>query len=685
MDPTDPMNPSGFSPWSWIPSSWMQPAPANDELPPIGSPAPVEAPPVPAPQEAAPPAPMQPGLPIPARAVESAPMPEVDAVSGVDALPPMPPQPEEPAPEVPQPEAPPSAYIDPLDPSTWSKPVGAADLYAMAKRDPVAYAQHTAAMDDAANREADRQAKEAEERTLVEREQNERDLKDALAEAQKRQQALMNTEIDPGRFRKNQTIPQSIASFLSVVIGGLYQARKGGPNIGLEMLDKAIEQDIAAQTANLNKERNAITMLRETGMSDFEAREAIRIGAYKQALAQIESKKQDFDPAGSTARRLTEQQLEIEGRIAQSAEAARRAFVDEELKRRKDQRETLETMAKLREADAKYAAQMNRMSGGGGTSTKPEDVPQSPDYFAAKYGEEGRPPTAMSEKEYATKWLPTAKKVQDLGAEGRRTQLEREVPGLKQADGSPFIARGTPESVELLRKKVAATKTVVRLMDEALRIRTGWTSDTAQSEEWQQLKANWAAAQGVAKDVLGLGALSGPDMELVNRFIGSNDPTGFRDPDAGIKKARQNLINLTRDSLEGAGFTGKFDIPRTNLSAPVESPSDRAFKKSQRITPAFEQVAKSGGDLSLDDVVPPDVQNTIVGLAAAARDADNEKEREEALKKLQNLVDTGGNEGIKQAARNALLHVGTESTSFDEAAGRSSQTARETIPPPRGK
>jgi len=123
-------------------------------------------------------------------------------------------------------------------------------------------------------------------------------------------------------------------------------------------------------------------------------------------------------------------------------------------------------------------------------------------------------------------------------------------------------------------------------MDEARRLRTGWTSDTANSEEWQQLKANWASATGVAKDLLGLGALSGPDMELVGKFLGTADPTQWKDPDAGIKKARENVLNIANDKLRAYGFDGTYSPPdlgkpKEALSAPGEEDFKSVMKGAQ--------------------------------------------------------------------------------------------------------
>jgi hypothetical protein len=285
-----------------------------------------------------------------------------------------------------------------------------------------------------------------------------------------------------------------------------------------------------------------------------------------------------------------------------------------------------------------------------------------------------------------------------------KEEAERGIAGLKQSDGRPFIAQGTPEEVGQLRKRVAATKTVVRILDKIDRTRTGWSSDLAKSDEWKQLKTEWAAAKGVAKDVLGLGALSGPDEALIENFLsGGIDPTGMRDPGPGLERARQNMLDMTSDSLETAGYDGKFNIPKPKLGPAISNPSDERFKRAQQ-KPMLESLINAtagevkgkttaelakpfvapGDDPTLDNVVLPEVRREIDALVNAAR-GDNPAKASEAIEKLGSLVETGGNSGTKRAARAALEAAGKPTESYEEITGRTSQGARETVPPPRGK
>ncbi len=672
--------------------------------PPMQAAAP-ELPPVEIPPEAGA---MQPGLGIPVQTAENAiadvQLPAFDAMnpatwagSGQPIEVPLPAGDGQGEPGAP---LPPDPYFDPMAPSTWTNPVGAGDLHEMAKRDPVAYAQHLGAMDQVrADEQLTREAAVATENRVKE-EQNYQDLWDSQNEANALRDKLLNTKIDANRWRNSRSAPQSVAAFLSVVIGGLYQARKGGPNIGLQIIDQAIDRDIAEQQSNLEGQRNALSDLRASGLSDFQAKQAYRIATYQHALEGVKTSMQDYDPAGTTARSLAQQAIEIESRIGQSAEVGRRAKLDEELKRRKDDRETIETLAKMRKSDAETAKLLARGTGGGGGG----GGKQQPEFFEAMGLR--RPPIAMTDKEYKT-WLGNSRagaeltKAEQEAVAGKsqgmsKEEADRGVGGLKQSDGRPFVAQGTAEAVEGLRKRVAATKTVVRILDQIERTRTGWSPDVTKSAEWKQLKADWAAAKGVAKDVLGLGALSGPDEALIENYLGGLDPTGMRDPGPGLTRARSNMLNMVNDDLVGKGYDGRFDIQKPNLSAVEETPSDARYKAAQKAATNTDVIQASGGKAvgttsadrnapyvaagdkpTLDNVVLPQVRREIDALEGAAKKGDTE-----AIEKLAALAgDKGGNSGVRKAAEAALFNAGRTSEDFEAVTGQRQQTARDTVPP----
>lgn len=164
------------------------------------------------------------------------------------------------------------------------------------------------------------------------------------------------------------------------------------------------------------------------------------------------------------------------------------------------------------------------------------------------------------------------------------------LPGVsvKSEDGKtsePFIATGSPEGVEKLREKIGASRTIIQLLSEAKRIRTGYSNNNlASREEWQRLKQIWATAKAKGKDTLGLGALSESDYEVLDGYLGADDPTTWRDPTAGIDQARRTVMQDLNNAISVHNRSGKpFEIDDLVISdpkAPVVSDEDKAVKEA---------------------------------------------------------------------------------------------------------
>ena len=544
------------------PSAPGMPAPAP-EVPQIAAdaavpPTPLGPPPI---ETLAPPPIEEPALPPPPDLV--APPPVEMATPSL----PMPVEAEPPAP-VEEPESP---YFDPLAPQTWDNPVGAEDLYGMAKREPVAFSQHIAA-DDAA-RVAEGREREAAVRTenAQRDEAAYQDLMDATARANEMRDQLLEQKIDASRWHKTRSPLQAIAGFLSVVIGGLYQARKGGPNIGLQIIDQAIDRDIAEQQANMANQRNAIADLRAQGMNDFQAKQAYRISWYQRALEDVKTSMQDYDPAGTTARNLVQQQLELEARIGQAAEAARRDKLKEELVLRKDARETAETMAKLREADLKYA----KLAGSGAAAKRP------PEYFRAL----GLPvpPMPMTDKEHE-QWMRRSKLGKELGGNDAKSRKEEadaiEAEAKAEAaksgyaiknpeTGRVFTVDGTPDGKPLVemsetkRNKVSDVVTAATRMRAladkvaALRKKDGGNWKVLGSDEAQEIQSLVSQVDFETFKAFGLGAPSEGDKDLAAGVRGGVDPSSFvKNASKGFLAYADGLEDKANTELRSVGYRG---------------------------------------------------------------------------------------------------------------------------------
>lgn len=267
---------------------------------------------------------------------------------------------------------------------------------------------------------------------------------------------------------------------------------------------------------------------------------------------------------------------------------------------------------------------------------------------------------------------------------------------VKDKDGNelPFIAQGTPEGVEKVREVKAAGTNMVGLIDKALRIRTGWTSDTAKSKEWQELQTIWAAAKGEGKNVLGLGALSESDFELLDKYMGTADPTKFKDPTAGMKQARQNILAKVNSQLHAHGLPDdqNWDIPADKLSAPIDDEQEASYRglltsrAGQSLTTGYkfgqignpgapvERLGQSIGDQKIAD-------RTIDTMQAQLNSSDPGL-RERALSHLTSLAQSSKSDYVRTKAQQALTaNVGGKET---QPIGPRTSTAQDTVYVPGG-
>lgn len=264
-------------------------------------------------------------------------------------------------------------------------------------------------------------------------------------------------------------------------------------------------------------------------------------------------------------------------------------------------------------------------------------------------------------------------------AKGGDNYQKYAVPGVQQADGSDFLAVGTPEEVGKLRDKKAAATTIVGLLDKALEIRTGWTSDAAKSGEWRRLQQLWGTAKAKGKDALGLGALSGDDYKILDAYLGTSDPTEFRDPSSGILQARETILDDLNDSLRSHGLDAKtrYDIPRIADNGPatpnqldsaqreLEDPPGRILIGVTDASPDIPKDAKRGvwvdprdpttnSSKYYDDGIDGPDQQIIQTLINSTRSTDP-MVRDKALSILRHVGEHAPNEGVRNTAHNAYV------------------------------
>ncbi len=71
---------------------------------------------------------------------------------------------------------------------------------------------------------------------------------------------LSEGTVDPKHFWNSKTTGQKIGTALSLILGGIGAGLNHGPNIAMQVMDKAIDQDIQAQKDNLGKTHSLLSL-----------------------------------------------------------------------------------------------------------------------------------------------------------------------------------------------------------------------------------------------------------------------------------------------------------------------------------------------------------------------------------------------------------------------------------------
>lgn len=508
-----------------------------------------------------------------------------------------------------------------------------------------------------------------------------RDKADAMqAQIENDSAALAKQKVDPDRWWSNRSTGQKVAGYIAAIVGGLAQsASGGGRNVGLDMINKAIDDDIAAQGANLAggradlARRQGVVAELYSRTGDLEhSMESARRASKMQALDQLQVEMQKYDPAGTTARRLV---TEWRAGLAQVAK-------DDE----KRYQQTFENQLKVGElgikADAAALArekEARRVAGAGSGQLTPQQFREK---YAGIIPVELLPNVPMTEKDFSRQ-LETSNK----GLEAKSKIDARRIPGV-MPDGADFLANaGTDADVSKVRDQVTAGKGLVRLIDDARRIRTGWSSDLTKNEEWQRLKTIWGNAKAKGKNALGLGALSDSDFELLGQYLGTDDPTKSRGVEAAVLQARKNIVSDSNDALHSIGYPGVFDIKDLQAKTPEMTQQERelaevlgADKHNARADNA--KVLPSANQTALIEKWAEIATTPIKdGLTPEQRSA-VEAEQKMAWESITKAANSAKVDGVKEYAAKKLQDLAAPSSpTTEEIGGPRGNVVHETAPP----
>lgn len=223
-------------------------------------------------------------------------------------------------------------------------------------------------------------------------------------------------------------------------------------------------------------------------------------------------------------------------------------------------------------------------------------------------------------------------------------------------------------SAQGIRKQVSATISASNMIDEILRLRDahGWSSDLLKSPEWRKMQSNKGAIIVQMKNAAELGALSGPDMELIESMLGTKDVTEFRDPSDGLRQAKTKMQESTRNVLTTAGYDGDaFSIPDASREEKAAADSDQVALGSKAnydrnsftlggVTSGAAPKMNREGEIALQNLVTranvlrdgkgeinPDARRAVDALRKEAQSANNPAARQAAAQALVGLAIDG--------------------------------------------
>lgn len=148
-------------------------------------------------------------------------------------------------------------------------------------------------------------------------------------------QQLSKHGINNDHWWESRSTGQKVASYLTAIIGGLLAPHRGGKNSGIEFIMDAINQDIGTQQANLQHRRGVLSERRglvgELAAQNndvLRSADTARVAALQSLDAQLAAEASQYDPAGTTARRIAEARVAVRQKQGEAAQVLEQKMYD---------------------------------------------------------------------------------------------------------------------------------------------------------------------------------------------------------------------------------------------------------------------------------------------------------------------------------------------------------------------
>jgi hypothetical protein len=434
----------------------------------------------------------------------------------------------------------------------------------IAMTDPVGFAQLQIDQEGAkaARQAAERIRIEEEAVRSLRRDQEARKRADAATQAKSDQIvadaiALASRSPDPDRYMKNRSTGQKVTDILAAVVGGLVSGRTGGPNVGLQLFQQKIDRDIAAQVADVEGQRYALGIRKGAVAEEFartgnlaQAADTVRLATYEAAINVLAAEQQNFDPRGTAALKRGQFIQKLQAQRAASAEQMRQQIFKESLDLEKfvlDREQFAEVKRNNRDTSAREWTKLGMER----DKAKMDATVFQPDQLGILHPGLPVPKIPMSLGQYE-KWLETNKTGEQLKTAARANdpdEINRElaVAGIVDDKGAPVRFR-KPEFAAAVAESLEIADEIARLTDGLMSMvaKNGWSSGFMKSTEWRNAMQNYNEIVIRKKEQDKLGVITGPDLEIVQREIGTDDPTEMRP-----EKVLDALKHFRNNQIEG--------------------------------------------------------------------------------------------------------------------------------------
>ena len=425
-------------------------------------------------------------------------------------------------------------------------------------------------------------------------------------------------------------ILEGIARVVLGAIGGAMSQYTGGHNLALEQFQKNVDEDVASQTANVANQWKALDG-RKTAIGDeltrhgdmYRAQETVRLAAYDRALGDIQTKAQDYDPAGTTATRMADAHGQIAALRQKTIDTAQQLDFKNKLELGKTR---LDAMKEDRERDAQLEAARHNRAGEGidyakltleknkATATKAEDQPVPIDVLAARHPGVPMPPASaypngMTEGQF-TGWETAQGKGIEAGGHLTENAQKQSSGQVLNGAGKPYVdekgnaVQINPEVAKDLNKEIGGGQAY---LDEMSKVKRALAADpsTFDREKWADLNSHLETAAASWTQLYGAKA-SSRELEAAKEVVGANfqgfasrvkdKGTGIASISAQIDSTKRNLNTQLK---RRAGIQGGAELIDTSEPPPTkETESDKSDKA---LTQNFGAADVNPDNLSADD------------------------------------------------------------------------------------